>query len=317
MNHHSRDPLAGWIDEALATIPLRTNSLIVTLFGDAIALRGGAIWLGNLIELMAPLGINARAVRTGVFRLTQEDWLNATPVGRRSIYSLTASGRRRVHHAHRRIHEAPQEEWNGEWQIVFVPEGALQPGLRDELRHDLLWQGYGAIAPGVFACPATSAGALRELLQQTGCANAVVTFRASALDGTVSRPLQALVHECWHLDRLATDYRRFYERFAPTLEWLAAGRSNEPQQCFALRILLIHEFRRILLRDPQLPDSLLAGDWPGHAARALCREIYRLALPLSDIHLERTLQTPTSRPPGNTSTKRKRPSTDEEEARKL
>ena len=35
--------------------PLRTGSLIITLFGDAIVPRGGTVWLGSLIELLAPM----------------------------------------------------------------------------------------------------------------------------------------------------------------------------------------------------------------------------------------------------------------------
>ena len=43
-----------------------------------------------------------------------------------------------------------------------------------------------------------------------------------------------------------------------------------------MRTLLIHEYRRVLLRDPRLPAALLPLDWPGAAAFALCRDFYRL-----------------------------------------
>lgn len=289
MTHRS---LERWIGDTLATVPVRTNSLIVTVFGDAIAPHGGTVWLGSLIELLAPIGINSRAVRTSVFRLTQEEWLQASPIGRRSVYRLTPAGTRRIHHAYRRIYDAPQEKWNGEWQIVFVPEGRLPPKLRDELRRDLLWEGYGAVAPGVFAHPSAGPDELREVLQQTGSDDKVVTFRARTLDDAVPRPLQSLVHDCWHLDRVAADYLRFEERFRPTLKWLSSGKSCDPRQCFVLRTLLIHEFRRILLRDPQLPGSLLAADWPGRTARTLCQKIYRQTLAPSEEYLLHTLRTP-------------------------
>jgi hypothetical protein len=41
--------------------PLR-GSLIITIFGDSIVHRGGAISLGSLISLAAPFGFNARLV---------------------------------------------------------------------------------------------------------------------------------------------------------------------------------------------------------------------------------------------------------------
>jgi phenylacetic acid degradation operon negative regulatory protein len=35
---------------------------------------------------------------------------------------------------------------------------------------------------------------------------------------------------------------------------------------------------------------LLPGDWPGHQARQLCREIYHRLLPASERHLDRHFQ---------------------------
>lgn len=58
--------------------PPRAKSLVVTVFGDAIAPHGGTVWLGGLIKLLASFGINERAVRTTVFRLTREHWLRGS-----------------------------------------------------------------------------------------------------------------------------------------------------------------------------------------------------------------------------------------------
>ena len=55
--------------------PLRGGSLIVTIFGDAILPRGGAVTLGSLISLAAPFGLNERLVRTAAARLAKEGWL--------------------------------------------------------------------------------------------------------------------------------------------------------------------------------------------------------------------------------------------------
>lgn len=281
-----------WIAATLENTTLRTNSLIITVFGDAIAPHREAVWLGDLIELLAPLQIKDRAVRTSVFRLVQEGWLQATPVGRRSAYRLTNTGQRRVSHAYRRIYDAPQATWNGEWQIVALPEGALKTTDRDALRRDLRWDGYGSLAPNVFARPSADASEVSDTLRQSGSEDKVVVFRARELDAISTRPLQALAHECWRLDRLADDYRRFIARFAPAIKWLKPARGRNAAQHFLLRTLLIHEFRRVQLRDPQLPDALLDANWPGHTARQLCRDIYAQTLPLSEQHLATTMGTP-------------------------
>ena len=62
-----------WIAQALAAESLRSKSMVMTVMGDAIAPHGGAVWLGSLIELLAPLGVTDRLVRTSVFRLVQEE----------------------------------------------------------------------------------------------------------------------------------------------------------------------------------------------------------------------------------------------------
>ena len=56
---------------------------------------------------------------------------------------------------------------------------------------------------------------------------------------------------------------------------------------FTARILLIHHYRRVVLRDPLLPSVLLPADWPARAARKLCGDIYRGLLPLSEQWLDR------------------------------
>ena len=56
-----------------------------------------------------------------------------------------------------------------------------------------------------------------------------------------------------------------------------------------LRIVFIHDYRRLLRRDPELPDALLAAEWPGQKARLLCKELYRRLAPASERHLDRCL----------------------------
>ena len=109
--------------------PLRAGSLIITLFGDSIAPRGGAIALGSLIRLARPFGITERLVRTTVARLANEDWLTARRAGRLSEYRLSESGRRRFADATRRIYAEMPRAWNGLWTLVLLPSPG--PAVRD------------------------------------------------------------------------------------------------------------------------------------------------------------------------------------------
>lgn len=281
-----------WIADLQAATPLRANSLIVTVYGDSIAPHGGTVWLGDFIRLVEPFGINPRMVRTAVFRLSREGWLAGQQVGRRSHYSITAAGQRRFEHAYRRIYHAPVTAWDGRWLLVFTGTPGIAPVQREALRRELLWQGYGALAPGVMGHPDTDERTLLEVLDDAGLRDRVLAMRAESLGEAASRPLRELARSCWNLEDIAALYAQFVKRFRPLLRAMAMARELDARQCFLVRTLLIHEFRRILLRDPQLPPALLPDGWPGAAARSLCADIYRLTHEFAERHLSATLESP-------------------------
>lgn len=283
--------LTQWIADQLAERPLRANSLIITIYGDMIAPHGGTVWLGSFIKLVEPLGLNPRMVRTSVFRLSREKWLVSEQIGRRSFYSLTATGRRRFEHAYRRIYDDARTPWEGDWQLVLMPAGGLASNLRDTLRMELLWEGYAAIAPGVLAAPSAQSDALLDILQGTGAHDKVVVLQARTLGALSSRPLKDLVEECWNLGNVAAEYQSFIDHFRTVARALRSAAELDPEQCFVVRALLIHEFRRVQLRDPQLPRQLLPADWPGDTARSLCREIYQFCQQKTEEHLTTVLET--------------------------
>ncbi|TRZ98887.1 MAG: phenylacetic acid degradation operon negative regulatory protein PaaX [Rhodocyclaceae bacterium] len=283
--------IGQWLDAFLAGHRPRANSLIITIYGDAIAPHGGTVWLGSFIKLVESLGLNPRLVRTSVFRLSGEKWLVSEQIGRNSYYSLTATGRRRFEHAYRRIYDDPRQQWDGDWQVVFAGGGMLSPAQRGALRRELLWEGFGVIAPGVLAHPYANRESVLDILQSTGTHDKVVVIQGRSLGALSSRPLQELVRECWNLDTIAEDYKRFCDSFRPVTRALKAARELDPEQAFCVRTLLIHEFRRVQLRDPQLPMQLLPNDWPGDAAREICRELYLLTREQAERHLADVLQT--------------------------
>ena len=56
------------------TGPPRIASLIVTVWGDAVAPRGGSLWLGSLQAILDKFGCTPGQVRTAMSRLTEEGW---------------------------------------------------------------------------------------------------------------------------------------------------------------------------------------------------------------------------------------------------
>jgi len=59
------------------------------------------------------------------------------------------------------------------------------------------------------------------------------------------------------------------------LRYLSGKHVPEPESALLLRTLLMHDYRRILLRDPELPSDMLPADWTGFEAHNVTAEIYR------------------------------------------
>ncbi len=282
--------VARWATRTLAADPPRAKSLIITVWGDALAPHGDAVWLRGLIGLMAPFGINERLVRTSVFRLARDGWLVASAHGRVSRYRLTAGGARRFDEAYRRIYARPELDWKGDWELVVAIAAAAR---RPDLRNELLWSGFGEPAAWTFVRPAPATTALTTPLP-AGVREPAIggqLFAARARDLPGARALADMVDQAWDLAGVAADYRRFLQRFGAVIERFRPGAAFDPGQCFIVRTLLIHAYRRVLLRDPLLPPALLPLDWPGAAAYALCRDFYRLTHRAAERHLAATLDT--------------------------
>jgi len=262
--------------------PLRGGSLIVTIFGDSILPRGGAIALGSLIELAAPFGLNDRLVRTAASRLVKDGWIEGRRAGKLSEYHLSKNGRARFAEATKRIYSQADSAWSGRWTLIVVPP--MRAALRSEIRRELVWLGFGEISAGVFAHPEFDSRALREQRSLGGFLGKVLAFEASLAEDDAP---QRLLELGWDFHDLALRYQRFVARFAGVRAELARHRELEPEDCFLVRTLLIHEYRRLHLRDPLLPAQLLRADWPGTQAAELCREIYGRVFGPSELHLTR------------------------------
>ena len=71
--------------------------------------------------------------------------------------------------------------------------------------------------------------------------------------------------------------RYFIDRF----EMLDSDDLRSPA-ALGLRLILVHAFRELALRDPLLPPALLPSDWPGAEVRALFARLYLGLSPKTD-----------------------------------
>lgn len=258
-------PLDG-IVAGLRSEPSRTGSIVVTIFGDAIVPRGGSVWLGTLLAFFRGLGIEEGAVRTAMSRLTADGWLERSRIGRKSFYRLAPPGRATFEAATRQIYMPRIPVWDG--RMTCLLSGDREAGMA------LAAAGFGQasaglwIAPGSPPVPAQAADAIR-------------------LDAAVAPPdLRRLAAQAWPIDRVAASYLRFVDQFVPLRDDIATGAVLSPADAFAARILTIHFFRRVILRDPGLPLAMLPEPWPGEAARRLSGELYGALLDRSETWLD-------------------------------
>ena len=267
--------------------PLRTGSLIVTIFGDCISPRGGVVWLGSLINVLAPLEISQRLVRTAVYRLVQDGILDNEQVGRKSFYTLTREGRQSFAEATDRIYRTTPPDWDGSWCIVFL--NRVPVPARMKVRKDLQWLGFGAFASDVMAHPRPDTDLLATHLRAIEHGSRAIVMQASLQRAGVDTNVADLVGDTWHLDDLEQAYAGFVSQFE---SFLAAGTlaTIGPTDAFYLRTFLIHEYRKVLLRDPALPDELLPESWQGRTAQQLTQAIYRQTLHASEAFIEAHFQ---------------------------
>ncbi|WP_235897634.1 PaaX family transcriptional regulator [Neoaquamicrobium microcysteis] len=259
---------------------LRVWSLVVTVFGDAIVPRGGRVALSTLQVIMARLRVEPGALRTAMSRLAGDQWVTRERQGRNSFFSLDEHGRHAFDLATRRIYAAGPPAWDGKWTVAIAPPGANGAG------GDLADLGFVRINGGVFLRPETADApdASGEL------AGMLVVHGESAEHPDNFRAL-------WPSQEIAEAYRAFIERFRLLLDALEGGASLVPLDAIAARTLLVHDWRRIVLRDPGLPARLLPPDWPAEEARAIARGIYAALRAPSERWLD-SAELPAPRDPG-------------------
>lgn len=277
------------INEFRARPTIRAGSLIITVFGDSIAPRGGTVWIGSLIKALADFGVNERLVRTSVFRLTRDQWLDVEQVGRRSYYSLSSEGVEKFEQATARIYGDPRQSWDGDWCLALL--AGLDAEQKESVRKDLSWLGFGAISSNVLAHPKPALDEVDSALRRNGLDEQVVLMRGATLGRKQDDAMRALVHKSWNLEEIDEHYAEFVQQFRPIFSAVRKSGTADALSAFQIRTLLIQEYRRILLRDPLLPTELLTSNWNGTAAYQLCRNLYGLVYSAADEFMSANFET--------------------------
>lgn len=264
------------------------RSLLVTVFGDSIAPAGAAVWIGSIIRLVEPLAINQRLVRTSMNRLTGEGLLETERRGRRSYYAVTGSSRAEFAEAEARIYHRSVTPWDGRWTLVVLLDRAPTDEMTAFCRR-LRWLGFAAVTPTVLAAPADREAALAPVVDELGVGHRVAVFRSETVPGVGAsdRRLSTAADDVATIDAA---YRAFLARYGPLAR--ATDGDFDEEAAFLVRTLLIDDFRRIVLREPDLPIELLPLTWPGDEAFALAGRVYAATCRAALEHLRHVGETP-------------------------
>jgi phenylacetic acid degradation operon negative regulatory protein len=258
------------------------RTVLVTVFGDGIEPHGGEVWAGSLLRLVEPLGMNERLVRTSLNRLVGEGVLVTRRHGKRSFYSVTPLARREFLQAERRIYHRLGDPWDGLWTVV-VNTSDVAPPARAAVRQHLGRLGFSPLGPSVHISPYDQVDALRQVLSDLGLVNQLAVFRGEvpATVGLEDADLARVVSS--ELKGLEPAWRKFLRRFRPLVE--EPDGDLEPEAAFLAQTLLIHNYRRIVLKEPELPAGLWPPGWVGDAAYDVAARCYHLLSGAAEAHL--------------------------------
>jgi phenylacetic acid degradation operon negative regulatory protein len=245
---------------------MRPRSIVFDLFGDYLRYRGGSARLVTLVSLLEVFGVPESTARVALARLRREGWFDTEAFGRETIYALSAKSWAMLDEGRARIFDRATAPWDGQWRMVIYEVPEAQRSVRDEVRQELTWLGFGPFATSTWISPHDQLDAVADRLRGIpGLRLDLLTCRAMSAERD-----QEMTARCWDLAQLNRDYSEFVQTYRPKLASIRSGELS-PQTSLVLRTELVHDYRKFPFRDPDLPTELLPKAWRGAEAHELFR----------------------------------------------
>ena len=246
--------------------------LIMTVFGDSIIPHGGEIWLGSLVQILELFDINERLVRTSIFRLTKDTWLESTKIGRKSFY-------RAKHIEEIQGNEQclyyQQDKWDGNWRLIVGVSMEKSCNQRDEFRKELTKLGCCPISPNVFAHPTLSIETIKRLLKKYQQEKAYLLMNAKDEENQTLNFLEVENILCKTAKtELEREYTTFIDEYEAIFDRLDEAHELSTKDSFLIKTLMINDYRRLLWHDKIRSGLLMGDDWVGRRARSIAASIY-------------------------------------------
>ncbi|SDI41004.1 transcriptional regulator, PaaX family [Alteribacillus persepolensis] len=255
---------------------MKPRSLLFTLYGEYVQYYGGEAWVGSLIQFMKRFGISESSVRGAILRMVQKDLMQVRKIGNKSYYSFTAEGKRQIDDGVERVYSIRRSEWDGMWRILTYSFPESKRELRNEVRKELTWTGFGAISNSTWVSPNPLESRVLELMERYQLQDYITLFSSSEV---LSHANEDIVNKGWDLQQISKEYEQFIEKYQKIFDELsekAFQNTLTDEECFIERTKIVHEYRKFLFQDPGFPNELLPANWTGTAARELFWNIHQL-----------------------------------------
>lgn len=232
------------VSRAMGSATPRVWSLLVTMFGD-LALAPQARLSGATVNaITAAIGIKPEATRVALHRLRKENWIESHRNGRQSRYELTKMGRTETKTAWPRVYGAASSDVTA--YLVLNDPSTSNESLPERTNGISVPIGPKAMVT------ANTIPTDHQLALVIGATNDVPQWVSDKLcPPEVQRASAELV-----------------TRFAQLSESGALDELTLLHRT-ALRVVVVHEWRRLILRVPALPEHLYSDAWHGAACRTL------------------------------------------------
>jgi phenylacetic acid degradation operon negative regulatory protein len=241
--------------------------MLLTVLGEYVAPDDIEVHRDALVASLTALGYKLEAARQALKRGVAAGWLRSERVGRRARVALTRETHAMLRAGYPRIYSFGEPwEWDGRWLLVVIRVSEDRRDVRDRLRTQMAWAGFGSLGGGLWISPHVDRAAeVADALAGSPGAEAL-GFSARQLEA-VGAP-DALVGQAWDLPAIAVLYEAFVEDFE--------GRSpGSAEETFRDLTEMVHAWRKFPFVDPDLPVQVLPGGWPRDAARRLFRARHR------------------------------------------
>ena len=257
---------------------IQPRAALLTLYGDyGLQIPQGEIGIGSLIELLSNFGLSEQAIRSAVSRMCRNGILKVRRMNTKSYYSLTEEGSGLLETGKQRIFDRKKRHWNDRWTIVTYSIPEQQRTVRNQLRQELGWLGFGPLSKATWISPNNLIEQVEEIANRLHIKDHIQIFETQHHGSTDP---QNIVSRCWDLKRLHKKYNDFMTKYQPKLEdyqrRLDSNISIDSSTCFVERFELIHEYRKFPFFDPDLPVELLPKDWLCFEAADLFHRYYGL-----------------------------------------